>query len=185
MEDNEKFLLEYPFIPRRFVAIDIETTGLDAELDEIIEIGAILFDLSGDNHITYNALIKSTKFVSQRITNLTGITQEMLDLEGVELREEMLFLKDFIEDLPIVAYNAKFDIKFINKAFSLINHYPNNKIICAFNMAKKAWNLPSYKLADVADTFGIDSTGAHRALKDCELTGLVFVGAARVLGKVS
>ncbi|WP_217533001.1 MULTISPECIES: 3'-5' exonuclease [Vibrio] len=185
MQEYENFLLEYPFIPRRFIVIDVETTGLNADFNEIIEIGAILFDLSGENHVTYNSLIKPSIPIPTRITNLTGITQKMVDAEGADLRDEMAFLKDFIGDLPIVAYNAKFDMRFIKKGFSLIGHRPKNKIICAFEMAKKAWDLSSYKLADVADRFYINSSGAHRALKDCELAGLVYVGAARVLGKAS
>ncbi|EGR4060002.1 DNA polymerase III subunit epsilon, partial [Vibrio cholerae] len=75
MQEYENFLLEYPFIPRRFIVIDVETTGLNADFDEIIEIGAILFDLSGENHVTYNSLIKPSIPIPTRITNLTGITQ--------------------------------------------------------------------------------------------------------------
>lgn len=185
MNEREKFLEDHPYIPRRFVVLDIETTGLDAESCEIIEIAAVLFDLSEINHTTYNCLIKPINPVPKRITQLTGITQYMVDSEGHDLIEEISFLREFIEDLPIVAYNAKFDLGFLKKAFEQINFKPKNKVICALKMARKAWDLPSYKLTYVAEAFGWDTSGSHRALKDCELAGLVYVSAARKIGKAS
>ena len=173
----------YEYIPKIFVSIDLETTGLDTKSDEIIEIGAIKFDSSGNEHITYNALIKPKNKLQDKITRITGITQNMLEEDGLSLDEEILLLLEFIEDYPIVMYNAKFDNSFLKREYKRLNKNPNNRVICGLDMARKAWSRPSYKLSSFASDFGLDAADCHRAIKDCELTGLVYVAAARALGR--
>jgi DNA polymerase III epsilon subunit-like protein len=66
-------------LPPRFVVLDLETTGLDPERNEIIEIGAIRVNRDSDVHDTFRALVKPTRRIPKRITQINGISQEMVD----------------------------------------------------------------------------------------------------------
>ena len=96
-----------------FVAIDVETTGLSPITNELIEVSAIKYD--GNKRIdTFSTLIKPKVRIPYYITNITGITNDMVE-EAPEVEEVMPELIDFVGDLPIVAHNANFDYKFIQK----------------------------------------------------------------------
>lgn len=170
-------------IPSKFIALDLETTGLRPDWYEIIEIGAILFDVNSQNHTTYNVLIKPKKKIPAKITELTGITQAMVDAEGVTLEDGIKDLKQFIGNYPVVAYNAKFDTGFLKKAYDQCGFTYNSRTHCALELARQAYPyLENHKLATVAEHLKLDTAGAHRALKDCVLAGLVFVAAKRAIG---
>lgn len=66
------------YLPGTFVVLDLETTGLDANRHEIIEVAAIRYRSGSTNHQTIQALVKPSKKVPKKITEITGITQEML-----------------------------------------------------------------------------------------------------------
>jgi DNA polymerase-3 subunit epsilon len=168
-------------LPEQFVVLDLETTGLDPIKHEIIEIGAIKVNRDSDNHTTFQALIKPSKKVPKKITQITGITQEMLDADGEELGTNLKQLVDFIGDLRLVMFNADFDMGFLNEASKEHGITIRNPVSCALKMARRAWpDLRSYKLADINNT----GNGNHRALKDCELTIPVYTAAALKLGSV-
>jgi DNA polymerase III epsilon subunit family exonuclease len=167
----------------QFVVVDVETTGLYAGVDEIIEIGAIIFDLTKVNHSTFNILVKPSKKIPQRITDLTGITNSMVDEEGVDLVTATTQLSEFIKDHLVVAYNMKFDKGFLDNAYKQCGLKFENNTECALELARKAFpGMDSYRLSELAEHFGFDSSGAHRALADCKLAGLIYVGAKRTLG---
>lgn len=95
-----------------FVVIDIETTGLDENENEIIEIGAIKY--FGSKTETFHRMIKLKGKLSNGITNITGITEKMLD-KGKDIEVSIIELKEFIGQLPIVGYVIDFDMRFINQ----------------------------------------------------------------------
>ena len=172
-------------LPRRqFIVLDLETTGLDARIHEIIEFGAIRAELDSDVHKTFQALVKPTKKVPQRITEITGITQSMVDSEGRELNEVLKEFVEFIGELPLVTYNASFDMAFLQTAASQNGLSINNRYTCALKLARRAWpGLPSYRLADLAKMGNLPDDDTHRALGDCKRALIVFVSSASKQGK--
>lgn len=160
-----------------FVVIDIETTGfLPSRGGFIIEVaGAKVID--GIVKETYTRLINPASKISKKITDLTGITNEMLENEasyGVVLREFIAF----IGDLPVVAHNAAFDwFRFMRYYSNTLGIYLNNDVICT-NILYKELNpgVKKSNLAVVAEDFGISFEGdAHRALNDVMVTAQVFL----------
>ena len=185
MDDlTAEFLAKYPYIPTQFIALDAETTGLSADVDKIIEIAAIKFDLLSNDHPVFEALINPNVKVSRKITSITGITNAMLaDQETfTDIAQD---LKQFIGDLPIVAYNAKFDKGSLDTEFANVGIILNNHYHCALNLAKAAFNLPNYKLATVAEHCSIPLNEAHRAKADAVAAGRVFMCAAVTLGHIN
>lgn len=172
-------------LPEQFVVLDLETTGLDPMTHEIIEIGAVKVNRDSINHTTFQALIKPSKKVPKEITQITGITQEMVDSEGEEIGSVLKELVDFIGDLRLVTFNAEFDIAFLKEATKPHGIMIKNPVSCALKMARRAWpGLKSYRLADLANAGGFTTAGNHRALKDCELTITVYTASASILGSV-
>ncbi len=157
-----------------YVLVDIETTGLSPINDEIIEIGAIKVK---ENKIVdeYNELIKINRRLSPFITNLTGITDAMLKngkLPNVVFKEFV----DFIEDDVIIGHNVNFDYGFLSdKCKKYINYNLENERIDTMYLAKKLVpNSINYKLGTLAKYFNVSYQGAHRGLKDVEITYEVY-----------
>jgi DNA polymerase III subunit epsilon len=170
-------------LPEQFVVIDVETTGLDPNRHEIIEIAAIKANRDSNMHDYYQALVESEKKIPKRITEITGITPSMIEAEGVKLEEAINGLLDFAGDLRLVFFNAPFDLAFLKKAVKRFERKLNNPHSCALDMARRAWpGRDSYRLTDLARS--LDTAGSHRALKDCELTMSVYGAAAIELGRI-
>ena len=153
-----------------YVLVDIETTGLSPVSDDIIEIGAIKVK---NNEIidTYNELIKVDRKLTTFITNLTGITDEMLKngkLPEIVLQEFIGFVgKD-----TIMGHNVNFDLGFLrNKCMKYLDVKLQNSYIDTMYLARKLVpDSPNYKLGTLADYFNINYKGAHRGLRDVEIT---------------
>jgi len=172
-------------LPKQFVVVDIETTGLDSSKHEIIEIGAIKVNRDSTNHETFQALIKPTIKIPKKITQITGITQDMIDSDGEDIESVLNEFIEFIGDLRLVAFNAQFDMGFLKVAAKNYDLSINNKYSCALKMARRAWHgLDSYKLVDLASLGGASTKGNHRALKDCELALTVYASAASKLNSI-
>jgi DNA polymerase-3 subunit epsilon/ATP-dependent DNA helicase DinG len=94
-------------VTTRYVALDLETTGLDPERDEIIEVAAIAFDLEGVL-AEFHSLVRPYKPPSYQIERLTGIGASALEVApsfGAIASE----LADFIGSSPIVGQSVNFD----------------------------------------------------------------------------
>ena len=157
-----------------YVLVDIETTGFSPINDEIIEIGAIKVE---NNKIVkqYDELIKIDKILPQKITELTGITDNMLKngkLPNIVLEE---FIK-FVGNSIIVGHNVNFDLGFLcNKCKKYLNYNLNNDYIDTLYLARKLVpNAINHKLGTLAKMFNISYEGAHRGLKDVEITYGVY-----------
>ena len=102
-----------------FIALDFETTGLSKFTDRIIEVAAIIFK---DGKITdsFVTLVNPKIQISDTITNITGITNEMVSHAPTE-QEIVEELYSFIGNYPLVAHNMKFDEGFLKELFNRYN----------------------------------------------------------------
>lgn len=156
------------FLPKSYLVVDLETTGLSAAEDEIIEIGAIrVIDQVAE--ASFQALIRPARALPVAITSLTGITDLMLKQEGKSLADVLPGFLDFASDLPVVSHNADFDFAFLRSAckncgLPLFSNRCINTLIIAKKMIHDA---PDYKLATLLKHFGIKAISKHRAMEDC------------------
>lgn len=157
-----------------YVLVDIETTGLSPINDEIIEIGAIKVE---NNLIvdSFSQLIKINRSLSPFITNLTGITNEMLRTGKMPIEVYQEFVK-FVGENVIIGHNVNFDLGFLtNKCKKYIDYNLKNDYIDTLYIARRLVpNSVNYKLGTLAKLFGISYEGAHRGLKDVEITYEVY-----------
>ncbi len=174
-------------LPETFVVFDLETTGLKPDIDEIIQIGAIRVNRDSKEHDTFQALIRPSKSIPDKIVKITGITQKMVDDDGGSLAEELPQFLDFIGDLRLVSYNAEFDMAFLDNSIECVEpgRAISNPVSCALKMARRAWpGRDSYRLADLASDGGM-AAQTHRALDDCKQTMMIYSAAAVELGELS
>lgn len=158
-----------------YVVVDLETTGLNPDTDEIIEIGAIKVEGKELKDI-FNKLVRPQKKITEEIVNLTGITQDMLESE-IPIRPVISQFADFIGSSTLVAHNAGFDISFLKINFKRsLNKELENTAACTLLIARDILpNLENHKLHTVAKYFGIEVTNRHRAIGDAELTYQIWL----------
>ena len=169
--------MEYEWLSNTidFVALDIETTGLDKLYDEIIEIGAIRFSQNKQvDKLSF--FIKPTIDVPTFIKQLTHITDAELD-SGISLHEGLVKLIEFIGDSPILCHNTSFDIEFVNQKLIEESLYSfKNEIYDTLDLSRIYLPyLKNHKLNTVGDFFGLKNESAHRAIFDAEITGKIFL----------
>jgi len=162
-------------LPRRYVVVDLETTGLSALEDEIIEIGALLVserEVVGQ----YQALVRSGARIPPSVRELTGLCDEILQSEGRDIVEVLPEFLAFSGALPVVSHNADFDYGFLRAACRLCA-VPlfSNQCVDTLTLAHRlVEDVRDYKLATLLEFFGIKPEGAHRSMDDCMSTMLLY-----------
>ena len=160
--------------PESFVIFDIETTGLNPLIEGITEISAIKVC---DNKVvdTFSTLINPEKEISSYITELTGITNEMVENEPTIHEVIPKFIK-FLDNNIIIGHNVGFDISFIQESLRKLDlPLLTNDYVDTLRLSRKLLKqLSSHKLGVLAEYYGIDTTGAHRSMKDTEMTLTVY-----------
>ena len=158
---------------REYIVLDLEMTGLSAKTDQIIEIGAIKIR-DGQLVDTYHCVVDARCSVPERITQLTGITDEMVR-NGVERDAAISGLLDFMEGFVLVGQNLNFDYGFL-KQWAVNHKRPLEAKACdTLKIAREL--LPaeqSKKLTSLCEFFGIERQREHRALDDAIETQKVF-----------
>lgn len=150
-----------------YIIFDFETTGLNPRTDRVIEIGA----LKVKNSVvidSFSTLINPKKNITKKISELTGITSDMLIDAPFEETVFYDFL-DFIGDDMLVAYNVNFDINFLGETLKRIG-VTSAKIdyFDAMGLSKLNFpNLENYKLCTVVKSLNPNFVQEHRALSDC------------------
>ena len=152
------------------VALDIETTGLDADRDAIIEIGAVKFK-GGRVEAEWSSLVNPRRHVPEFITSLTGIDDAMLR-QAPTFQEIVPALADFVGEATILGHNISFDLSFLAKRIRL----GLNSVIDTYELA--AVLLPSasrYNLGALGKELGVLLPATHRALDDARVTQAVYL----------
>ncbi len=158
-----------------FVALDLETTGSRPGLSKITEIGAVRIE--GFREVRhFGTLVNPLRPIPPIITQITGITQEMV--AGAPRIEEVIpELLEFLEGAVVVAHNAPFDVGFLNYELRrLKGRRLGDGAIDTLPLARAlAPGLPNYRLHTVAEALGAPVVACHRALADAQAAGHVFV----------
>lgn len=157
-----------------YVVIDIETTGLDPEHDEILELGAVRII---DHKISdsFCTLVQPKGIVPENITALTGITQQMA-VGGIAPAEALETFWGFLGQSTVVGHNLSFDLAFLKKASAEAGIVvSNNSCLDTLTLARrKVQGIADRRLETLADYFEIRPERFHRALDDCITTFRVF-----------
>lgn len=163
----------------KYIIFDLETTSLNPRTGEIIEFGAVEME-NGRIIKTHQFFIRPSQKISAFTTNLTGITQQMLESPEAIQEEKQAIEKiiDIFNDHTLVAHNAKFDISFINEKIHKYNlKRINNQVIDTLSLAKFLIEISqNYRLETVSKKYGIlyDPTVAHRADYDAQVLQKVW-----------
>ncbi len=157
-----------------FVIYDVETTGLDTNTCEIVEIGAVKIK-KGSIVETFQTLIKPKSPIPDIITRITNISNDMV--EGCPGIEQVLpAFKTFCEGCVLGGYNsANYDDKVLSaqsRKLGLLFDNPTTDVIL---LARSKMASSNYKLSTVVKNLGIVLIGAHRALNDALATGKVLL----------
>lgn len=158
-----------------YIVLDIETTGFSPEVNEIIEIGAIKvrnFEVCD----TYHALIKIENEIPETIVRLTGITNEMLNKDGIQIEDALTGFKNFIEDFILVGHNINFDINFLYDNFVRYSlGLLTNDFIDTMRLSKMlVKDIYNYKLSSLTKKFNINYEIKHRSLDDVYATNNLY-----------
>ena len=158
----------------KFVVFDLETTGLNFERDEIIEIGACLVE-NGEITKTFETLIRPSFPIPLEATKVNHIDDEMV-ADCPSFEDVVGDFYKFCEGSVMVAYNAGFDKSFIDFYAEKCFYKFNNKVVDAMIVAQnKLKGLKNYKLKTVLEKLGIVNEDAHRAVHDAIATAKAFV----------
>lgn len=152
-----------------FISIDLETTGVEAQKDKIIEFGAVKFALI--NNARDLKILEEKSFLinpgitlPQIITHITGITDEDLK-DTAKIDEKAQEIKDFIGDLPIIGHNIRFDTGFL-RANGILPEISNPELDTFELSTILMPGLPSYSLEIISKILQLQHLEKHRALDD-------------------
>jgi ATP-dependent DNA helicase DinG len=162
-------------MPRTYVALDVETTGLSPEQDEIIEIGAVKF--SDDQVLdTWSSLVNPRRSIPYKIEQLTGITSN--DVRRAPTIQALLEpLRRFVGHQPLVGHNiVNFDLRILHRHGLFLDNLPIDTFELAGILLPHA---ARYSLGKLADTLGIAFPHRHRALDDALVTKDLFLALLR------
>lgn len=156
-----------------YVALDLETTGLDSRHDRIIEVGAVRF-IEGKETEAYSALVNPGRAIPPVITALTGITDSDVAEAPpfVDIFEDLL---RFVGRFPICGHQIDFDISFLNEELRRLGkeRLINQRLDTAGLSRLLLPRLIGYSLTHVSRHVEVALPKAHRALDDARASGMV------------
>ena len=166
-----------------FVVFDIETTGLSVKDDAITEIGAVIVE-NGEIKATFSTFVNPETVISTKITELTGITNEMVK-DAPNPSEAIKLFLEFAHNRPLVAHNAhRFDIRFIKLAAEYAKIPFTNTYIDTLPLVQALLvGLKNYKLDTIVKHLNIGEFNHHRAMEDADVLARVFLKLLNTLSE--
>ena len=163
-----------------FICFDIETTGLSAARDKITEIGAVKVE-NGVITDTFSTFANPEMPIPQKITQLTGITDDMVKDAPSQSKAVGAFL-EFAGDNVLVAHNAPFDTSFIAKACEDMGREYNYTSIDTVAISRAILtDIKNCKLDTVAKFLRLGDFNHHRATDDAEMLARIFINLCQRL----
>ena len=170
------------------VVLDTETTGISMRTDEIIELGAVRFHREGeryleDGELSFLIQLPTGRTVPPMIERITGISQAMIDAQGLGRREAAEQTQAFLtgEKLLIAAYNAQFDLSFLYyflARFGLADCLRRAKFLDALTVYRDRRPYP-HRLEHAIEAYHLaGAVNSHRAIDDARATVLLMEAMA-------
>lgn len=163
---------------KRYIAFDVETTGLNAHSDRIIEVGAVLFE-DGQPTQKFSSLVNSVTDVPYSATVINLITIDMVRAappERVVYDKLTAFLGDALNgETLICAHNARFDMSFLSETFERLGYDAKITYVDTLAFARyMIHGLNNYKQPTVANYLKIENEQEHRAASDAKVCGSIL-----------
>ena len=160
---------------KTYVVFDIETTGLDVSSDEITEIGAVKI-VDGQIKEKFASFVKPTKSIPKEVTELTGITNEMVE-DAPDAEFVLQEFYEFSKDAILCGHNIiGFDLKIVKRMGNEYGIDFDNEVLDTLNLARVSHLLVSnFKLGTIVKYLGLTLEGAHRAWNDAYATAEVLL----------
>ena len=157
------------------VVFDIETTGLNSDIDQIIELGAVKIE-HGNIVEKFSTFVKPTIEIPPEVSELTHITNDMVE-DAPPIEQVIKQFYEFSKDCVLCGHNViGFDIKFIKRFGAYYDLYFDNDIIDTMNEARVSrLKISRFNLGTVTKALGIELKGAHRAWNDAFATAQVLL----------
>ena len=159
----------------RFITLDFETTGINWQREEAIEISMAKYE-NWTKVDSFHTLINPKRRIPPESTRIHGITDDMV-CSAPTIDNLIQSIANFLGDgsMPIIAHNADFDMKFLLKYMTLNRYQLTNSIICTVSLSRsRIPQLVNHKLGTVAKALNIQQDKAHRADSDCETVAEIF-----------
>ena len=159
----------------RFIAFDLETTGTLPGVDQIAEIGAVLFNEAGQPETIFATLINPGIPMPEGASRVNGITDAMLAGQP-KITDVLDAFAEFCGDEIMVAHNAAFDAQFLIADIKKHEtNAPRGIILDTLPLARKVYTgLANYKLGTLVQHLNIPAAGFHRAEADASYCGQLF-----------
>ncbi|PLR84248.1 PolC-type DNA polymerase III [Bacillus canaveralius] len=158
-----------------YVVFDVETTGLSAVYDKIIELAAVKVQ-NGEIIDRFERFADPHHPLSATTINLTGITDDMVR-GAPEIEDVLADFKQWADDAVLVAHNASFDMGFLNVGYQKAGFSKAaNPVIDTLELGRFLYpDLKNHRLNTLAKKFDIELTQHHRAIYDAEATGYLLL----------
>lgn len=170
--------------PEEYVCIDIETTGLDYEYDNIIEISAAHV-ISGSIIKTFSSLAQPDNFthLPHFIEELTGITTEMI-LSAPPMKDVISKLFEVIGDYVLVGHNVNFDVNFIYDSAEKYGLCLSNDFIDTLRISRRLFpDMKNHRLSDLSNRLEIPQNMSHRSLPDVNTTVQCYESMKKIISE--
>ena len=159
---------------RSYVVFDLETTGLDAEKDAIVEIGAVRVTGNKVTNQTYQQLVSPGVKISKEASEVNHITNDMVKGQP-KIQEVLADFLAYVDGDLLVAHNAGFDASFLDNACARCGYESPKKYFDTMRLSVYWRNLKNRKLVTFLEAAGIENENAHRALSDAIATAKLCV----------
>lgn len=165
-------------LKKRYIAFDVETTGLSPMNDKIIEVAAVLFE-NGEIIKGYSSLVNPEVFIPYSATAINHITNEMVKdapKECIVYAELVDFLGDALkQQTTICAHNASFDMNFLSETLMRLGYDGKISYVDTLSLSRSLIKgLHNYKQDTVAMFFDLVNNQSHRAVTDAEICGKIL-----------
>jgi len=157
-----------------YIALDIETTGLNPAQEQILELAAAKME-SGKLTARFSQLVNPGVRIPPFITGLTGIRDEMV-ADAPKIKEVMPAFLDFLGDSLLLGHNTAFDLRFIRyNSMVVMKHRVMNPYMDTLRISRILFpDLPNHKLTTLINAFHVGDTVEHRALSDAIQTAWCY-----------